>query len=163
MPYAKNHKLPEVSQNLNSLKYSRKHSQDEQNKNQKDLSPLRQYVRVIQFAFSKDPTVWKQQPRRTPEDVCTLQTRDSIPQHNKSMSDSTENMTIPRYNCRTEKAQLVPDLRAVNHIVQIQKWDGQFSSKWVHLHIPRKKTLFFAVQTGSLFPTIFSISDQLQM
>ena len=38
MPYAKNHKLPEVSQNLNSLKYSTKHRQDEQNKNQKGLS-----------------------------------------------------------------------------------------------------------------------------
>ena len=38
MPYGKNHKLPEVSQNLNSLKCSRKHRQDEQNKNQKGLS-----------------------------------------------------------------------------------------------------------------------------
>lgn len=41
MPYAKNHKLPEVSQNLNALKCSRKHRQDELKKNQKGLSPPR--------------------------------------------------------------------------------------------------------------------------
>lgn len=100
MPYAKNDKLSEASQNLNLLRYSTKYIQDEHKKNQKSLSHPQWHV---QFTFSNDPSLEiaaKEDPTRHLWTVNKGQYTTVLP---VNVRVHRNKITTPRYNCRTQK------------------------------------------------------------
>lgn len=122
MPCTKKHKLPEASQNLNSLRYSTKYRQDEQKKNQKGLSHPQWYVRVFNLHFQMIPQVGKAAtggPHKTFVDCEQGTVYHSFTSQCQSPQKKNDNTKIQLQGRESLNGAMVPNLRAINHIVQI--------------------------------------------